>query len=88
MTATLIVQASFNVAVTLGLVPTKGITLPFVSYGGSSLIMSMLTAGVLLRLCADALSPVAATSEARRPITGKHVRLGAAAVARAAQEAT
>lgn len=55
----LVVQAAFNVAVTLGLVPTKGITLPFVSYGGSSLLMSMAAAGMLLRACADALaSPV------------------------------
>lgn len=51
----LLVQATFNIAVTLGLVPTKGITLPFLSYGGSSLVMSMFLAGMLLRASADAL---------------------------------
>lgn len=53
----LVLQAAFNIAVTLGLVPTKGITLPFVSYGGSSLVMSMAMAGVLLRATADSLAP-------------------------------
>ncbi len=65
--ALLALQAIFNVAVTLGLVPTKGITLPFVSYGGSSLVMSMLMAGVLLRASADALRQESAgTREAMR----------------------
>jgi cell division protein FtsW len=64
LSSMLLVQASFNVAVALGLVPTKGITLPFVSYGGSSLVMSMLLAGVLMRCCADALGERA--SEPRR----------------------
>ena len=54
LTVVLSVQALFNVSVVLGLVPTKGITLPFVSYGGSSLVVSMGLAGLLLRLCADA----------------------------------
>jgi cell division protein FtsW len=53
LTALLLVQMLFNVAVVLGLVPTKGITLPFVSYGGSSLVASLFTAGILLRLIAD-----------------------------------
>ncbi len=76
LASTIIIQASFNIAVALGLVPTKGITLPFVSYGGSSLIMSMLCAGLLLRACADALAPAApAAAEARRPITGSWARL-------------
>ena len=43
-------QALFNIFVVLGLLPTKGITLPFVSYGGSSLILSCFMAGMLLRL--------------------------------------
>ncbi|MDX2022346.1 MAG: putative lipid II flippase FtsW [Deltaproteobacteria bacterium] len=40
-------QALINMAVVMGLVPTKGLTLPFVSYGGSSMIVSMFAAGVL-----------------------------------------
>jgi cell division protein FtsW len=51
---TIILQAIFNMAVVVGLVPTKGITLPFISYGGSSLIVSAFLAGILLRLTGEA----------------------------------
>jgi len=43
-------QALFNVGVVLGLVPNKGLTLPFVSYGGTSLIMTMFLAGLVLNI--------------------------------------
>jgi cell division protein FtsW len=36
--------------VNMGLLPTKGLTLPFVSYGGSSMIVSCMIAGLLLRI--------------------------------------
>ena len=41
-------QVLLNVSVTLGLVPTTGITFPFISYGGSSLIGNSIIAGVIL----------------------------------------
>jgi cell division protein FtsW len=44
------VQALINMGANLGLLPTKGLTLPFVSYGGSSLLMSMLALGLVLRI--------------------------------------
>lgn len=44
------VQALFNVGVVLGVVPNKGITLPLVSYGGSSLIVTMFLVGLLLNV--------------------------------------
>lgn len=44
------VQASINAAVSVGLMPTKGLTLPLVSFGGSSLMVSLLTVGVLLNV--------------------------------------
>ena len=47
------VQALINIGVTVGTLPTKGITLPFVSYGGSSLMMCMLSVGVLLSVARD-----------------------------------
>ena len=50
VTAMLTIQAFFNMSVTLGLLPTKGIPLPFVSFGGSSLLVSMIAMGVLLNV--------------------------------------
>jgi cell division protein FtsW len=43
-------QVLINVAVNVGLLPTKGLTLPFLSYGGSSLIMCLVMLGLLLRI--------------------------------------
>ncbi|MBI3185529.1 MAG: putative lipid II flippase FtsW [Myxococcales bacterium] len=48
LTALIAFQAVVNMAVAMGLLPTKGLTLPFVSYGGSSLVVMMGAAGVLL----------------------------------------
>jgi cell division protein FtsW len=48
ITLSMAIQALFNAGVALGLVPAKGITLPLVSYGGSSLIVSMFAIGLLL----------------------------------------
>ncbi len=50
----LFLQAVWHIAVSLVLVPTKGLALPFVSYGGSSLMASMTAVGVLLRCAAEA----------------------------------
>jgi cell division protein FtsW len=54
ITAMVISQALINFAVVLGMVPTKGIPLPFVSYGGSSLLVMLLATGVLLNISQQA----------------------------------
>jgi cell division protein FtsW len=43
-------QAFINVGVNMGLLPTKGLTLPLISYGRSSLIVTMICIGLLLRI--------------------------------------
>lgn len=54
VTAMVLFQALINFAVVLGMVPTKGIPLPFVSYGGSSLLVMLLATGVLLNISQQA----------------------------------
>ena len=54
ITALVLGQALINFAVVLGMVPTKGIPLPFVSYGGSSLLVMLLATGVLLNISQQA----------------------------------
>ena len=43
-------QAIINMAVNMGLVPTKGLSLPFISYGGSAIISNCIGLGILLRI--------------------------------------
>jgi len=50
LTATIGFQGAINMAVAMGMLPTKGIPLPFISSGASSLLMSLVTTALLLRL--------------------------------------
>lgn len=50
LTTILGIQAAANLCVVTGLLPNKGITLPFVSFGGSSMIMSLFAIGILLNI--------------------------------------
>ena len=50
LTMMVAIQAFVNISVVLGLMPTKGIPLPFVSAGGSSLLISLLGMGILLNV--------------------------------------
>jgi cell division protein FtsW len=48
VTVCIVVQALINISVVLDLLPNKGIPLPFISYGGSSLLSTLLLMGMLL----------------------------------------
>lgn len=50
ITSMVVVQAFINISVVLGLMPTKGIPLPLISYGGSSLMVTLACVGVLLNV--------------------------------------
>jgi cell division protein FtsW len=50
LTMIIALEASINIAGVMGLIPLKGLALPFVSYGGTSLIMSLTTVGILLNI--------------------------------------
>lgn len=55
LTAGIFLQATLNMAVVVGMVPATGIPLPFFSSGGSSIVISLMMAGLLLNLSRDAL---------------------------------
>ncbi len=54
LTVLICVQALINMAVVTGIMPTKGITLPLVSYGGSALVVTLASVGVLLNISKEA----------------------------------
>lgn len=49
-TMMIILQAAINIGVVTGCLPTKGLPLPFISFGGSSLVISMVTVGMLISI--------------------------------------
>ncbi|WP_018873069.1 putative lipid II flippase FtsW [Thioalkalivibrio sp. ALJ16] len=59
-------QAFLNLAVNMGLLPTKGLTLPFLSYGGSSLIVSLAAVGLVMRVYREAQVPAPRVAPPRR----------------------
>ncbi len=75
-------QAVVNFGVVLGLLPAKGITLPLVSYGGSSFIMSMYLVGILLNVGRAAPpAPLARKRQVVNIVTGARRRRRRAAIA-------
>ncbi|MBA3465210.1 MAG: putative lipid II flippase FtsW [Deltaproteobacteria bacterium] len=69
------VQVLFNVGVVLGIVPNKGITLPLVSYGGSSLVITMFFIGLLLNVGRRPERKTVTTEQGRELARRKRVRV-------------
>ncbi|MFD2612896.1 putative lipid II flippase FtsW [Paenibacillus gansuensis] len=64
------IQAIVNIGGVTGTMPITGVTLPFISYGGSSLLITMFSMGIVLSVSRDAVAPpAAARSEGNRRIT-------------------
>ena len=57
LTTALIIQTIANMGVTMGLLPTKGMPLPFISSGRSSLLVSLVMAAILIKLGRDVKQP-------------------------------
>ncbi len=72
LVTTIVAQAMFNISVVLSLVPTKGIPLPFISYGGSSLVPTLGAVGILLNISQHAAGSI--DMEALKPLTAFNQR--------------
>jgi cell division protein FtsW len=66
LTALVCCQAGINLAAVLGMAPLTGIPLPFVSYGGSSLVMELVSVGILLNIAGDGARAAAAVPDRSR----------------------
>ena len=64
-------QAAVNLAAVLGVAPLTGIPLPFVSYGGSSLVVLLASVGILLNIASDDRAPQRVASPDRRRRNGR-----------------
>ncbi|MCC6825937.1 MAG: putative lipid II flippase FtsW [Acidobacteria bacterium] len=73
----IIAQALFNISVVISIVPAKGIPLPFISYGGSSVVLTLAAIGILLSISRYVKEPAKAVT-AKRP-TRSRVKGAAAA---------
>jgi cell division protein FtsW len=59
--------ALINMGVVSGILPTKGLSLPFLSYGGSGLLVNLLAVGILLNISSQVKFPLGAPPKAPKP---------------------
>jgi cell division protein FtsW len=81
-------QAAVNLAAVLGIAPLTGIPLPFVSYGGSSLVVLLAGVGILLNIAVDERAPQKAKQRPARPDRRRRNSRPRPAVARGGRGAT
>lgn len=72
----IIVQALFNISVVISILPAKGIPLPFISYGGSSILVTLAAVGILLNLSQHARADSYENSNAEKPVRRKRGHTG------------
>ncbi len=72
----IVVQALFNISVVISILPAKGIPLPFISYGGSSIIVTLFAVGILLNLSQYAGISSTERAQQEMPIRKKRGRIG------------
>ncbi len=65
LTLTITLQAILNMGVVTGCLPTKGLTLPYISFGGTSLLMSFITVGVLINIARHVIDGHAGDKDTR-----------------------
>ncbi|MGL6135361.1 MAG: FtsW/RodA/SpoVE family cell cycle protein, partial [Prochlorococcaceae cyanobacterium] len=72
-TTLLVGQSILNIAVASGAMPTTGLPLPMISYGGNSLMASLLVCGLLIRCALESggLAPISRASRRRRPASAR-----------------
>ncbi len=63
LTLMIVGQAFFNMSMVIGIIPPKGIPLPFFSYGGSSMVMTLAMIGIICNLAAQSAAPRKARSD-------------------------
>jgi cell division protein FtsW len=67
LTLMIALPALINMGVVSGILPTKGLSLPFLSYGGSGLLVNLLAVGILLNISSQVKFPLGAPPKAPKP---------------------
>ena len=70
----IIAQALFNISVVISIMPAKGIPLPFISYGGSSVVVTLIAVGILLSISKFSDETVTTDVVARPRASGRRTR--------------
>jgi cell division protein FtsW len=66
ITCWVLLQATINMAVSMGLLPTKGLPMPFVSFGGSSIVITLIAVGILINISAQSFGQAPQVERRRR----------------------